>query len=87
MFSFCKRWKGKRWKGSCTCFLDKLFNKDWSECCQKHDEDYINLKDGDSTKPSDVKFLECLKKKTWKPVAYIMYGAVRLFGRKFKGEK
>ena len=81
MFSFCKRWKG-----SCTCFLDKLFNKDWSECCKQHDEDYINLKDGDSTKPSDVKFLECLKTKTWKPVAYVMYGAVRLFGRKFKGE-
>ena len=82
MFSFCKKWKG-----SCTCFLDKLFNKDWSECCKQHDEDYINLKDGDSTKPSDVKFLECLKKKTWKPVAYLMYAAVRLFGRKFKGEK
>ena len=58
MFSFCKRWKG-----SCTCFLDKLFNKDWSECCKQHDEDYINLKDCDSTKPSDEKFLECLKAK------------------------
>ena len=82
IFGFCKKWKG-----SCTCFLDKFFNKDWSECCKQHDEDYINLKDGDSTKPSDVKFLECLKKKTWKPVAYIMYGAVRLFGRKFKGDR
>ena len=82
MFSFCKRWKG-----SCTCFLDKLFNKDWSERCKQHDEDYINLKDGDSTKRSDVKFLACLKKKSWKPVAYLMYAAVRLFGRKFKGEK
>lgn len=40
----------------------------------------------DSTKPSDIKFLECLKTKTWKPLAYIMYGAVRVFGRKFKGE-
>ena len=46
-----------------------------------------SLKKGDSTKRSDVKFLACLKTKTWKPVAYVMYGAVRLFGRKFKGEK
>ena len=82
MFSFCKKWKG-----SCTCFLDKLFNKDWSECCKEHDDDYELLKKGDSTKPSDIKFLECLKKKTWKPVAYLMYGAVRLFGRKFKENK
>ena len=81
IFGFCKKWKG-----SCTCFLDKFFNKDWSECCKQHDEDYINLKDGDSTKQSDVKFLECLKKKTWLPLAYIMYGAVRVFGRKRKGE-
>ena len=82
MFSFCKNWKG-----SCSCFFDKLFNKDWSECCKKHDEDYINLEVNHSTKESDLKFLECLKKKTWKPVAYLMYAAVRLFGRKFKGEK
>ena len=82
MFSFCKKWKG-----SCTCFLDKFLNKDWSECCKQHDEDYINLKKGDSTKPSDEKFLECLKKKSWVPVAYLMYAAVRLFGRNFKGGK
>ena len=81
MFSFCKKWKG-----FCTCFFDKLFGKDWSECCKQHDEDYINLKENESTKPSDLKFLECLKKKSWKPVAYLMYGAVRIFGRKFKGE-
>lgn len=82
MFSFCKNWRG-----ACTCFFDKLFGKDWSECCKAHDSDYDSLKKGDSTKASDVKFLECLKTKAWKPVAYIMYGAVRLFGRKFKGEK
>ena len=81
MFKFCKKWNG-----SCTCFLDKLFNKDWSECCKQHDEDYNNLKDGDSTKPSDIEFLECLKKKSWKAVAYLMYTAVRVFGRKFKGK-
>ena len=80
MFSFCKKWKG-----SCACFFDKLFNKDWSECCKAHDDDYESLKDGDSTKPSDVKFLECLKKKSWLLVAYIMYVGVRLFGRNFKG--
>ena len=82
MFSFCKKWKG-----SCTCFFDRLFNKDWSECCDQHDEDYNNLKEGDSTKPSDVKFLDCMKKKSWKIVAYFVYGFVRVFGRKFKGEK
>lgn len=79
MFSFCKKWKV-----SCTCFFDKLFNKDWGECCKKHDEDYEALDKCDSTKPSDLKFLECLKQKTWVPLAYVMYGAVRVFGRKFK---
>ena len=81
MFSFCKKWKS-----SCSCFFDKLFNKDWGECCKKHDDDYELLDKGDSTKPSDLKFLECLKQKTWIPLAYIMYGAVRIFGRKFKGQ-
>ena len=77
----------KKWKGSCTCFLDKFLNKDWSECCKQHDDDYEILKDGDSTKPSDVKFLDCMKKKSWKIVAYFVYGFVRVFGRNFKGEK
>ena len=82
MFSFCKKWKG-----NCSCFFDKLFNKDWGGCCKKHDEDYELLDKGDSTKPSDLKFLECLKQKTWIPLAYLMYGAVRIFGRKFKGQE
>ena len=82
MFSFCKKWKG-----NCSCLFDKLFNKDWGECCKKHDEDYELLDKGDSTKPSDLKFLECLKQKTWIPLAYLMYGAVRIFGRKFKGQE
>ena len=81
MFSFCKKWKG-----SCTCFLDKLFNKDWSECCKNHDKDYDNLQVGESTKSADVRFLECLKTKAWKPLAYIMYAAVRVFGRKFRAD-
>jgi hypothetical protein len=68
----------------CTCFIDRLFNKDWSICCQKHDEDYYRLSTGKSTKDADIQFLECLKLHTWKPLAYIMYGAVRIFGRKFK---
>ena len=81
MFSFCKKWKG-----SCTCFFDKFLNKDWSECCKQHDEDYINLKENESTKESDLKFLACLKKKSWKILAYAMYCVVRVTGRKFKGE-
>ena len=76
----------KFFKEGCTCFPDKFLNKDWSECCKKHDEDYELLNKGDSTKPSDLKFLKCLKQKTWIPLAYIMYGAVRIFGRKFKGQ-
>ena len=43
MFSFCKRWKG-----SCTCFLDKLFNKDWSISL------VTTLEDLDSTKKVTV---------------------------------
>ena len=82
MFSFCKKWKS-----SCSCFFDKFLNKDWSECCKQHDDDYELLGKGDSTKPADLKFLECLKQKTWIPLAYIMYGAVRIFGRKFKGQE
>ena len=82
MFSVCKKWKG-----SCTCFLDKFLNKDWGKCCKQHDLDYEILKKGESTKPSDDDFLDCLKENTWKPVAYLMYGVVRIFGRKFKGEK
>ena len=68
----------------CTCFIDRLFSKDWSSCCEEHDNCYSKLKEGESTKECDVKFLKCLKKKTWKILAYIMYGVVRVFGRKFK---
>jgi len=80
MFKFCKNWKNH-----CSCFIDKLFGKDWSDCCKAHDEDYKLLKEGDSTKRSDLRFLSCLKKKAWKSLAYVMYGAVRIFGRNFKG--
>ena len=27
-------------------FFDKLFGKDWSECCKQHDEDYESFKKG-----------------------------------------
>jgi hypothetical protein len=81
MFGLCKKVKGH-----CSCFFDSLFGKDWGKCCKKHDEDYKKLKKGDSTKSADLNFLECLKSKTWKPLAYVMYGVVRVFGRKFKGE-
>ena len=73
-------------KNASTCFIDRCCGVDWTECAVKHDLDYESLKKGDSTKRSDVKFLACLKKKSWKSVAYLMYAAVRLFGRKFKGE-
>jgi len=76
--SFCER--GQK----CTCFIDKLWSKDWGVCCEQHDIDYASLPDGASTKSSDVRFLECLKNKTWKPLAFLMYGVVRVFGRKFK---
>ena len=71
-------------KNKCTCFIDRLFNKDWSQCCQKHDDDYSKLKKDQSTKRADLKFLSCLKNKTWKTLAYVMYAAVRIFGREFK---
>lgn len=69
-------------KDYCTGCFDRLFGKDWSECCKKHDEDYGLLIDKDrfSTKEQDLKFLKCLKEKTWLPLAYVMYGVVRLFG-------
>lgn len=70
----------------CTCFFDRLLNKDWSICCKQHDDDYEQLKKGDSTKDRDLKFLECLKQKTWEPLAYVMYSMVRIFGRWHKGE-
>jgi hypothetical protein len=49
MFSFCKKWKG-----SCSCFFDKFLNKDWSECCKKHDEDYELLGKASALPPSDI---------------------------------
>lgn len=80
MLGFCKRWRG-----DCTCFLDKLFNKNWSYCCKQHDLDYEKLKENESTKISDLRFFACLKKKSWKIFAYLMYLGVRAFGRNFKG--
>ena len=68
----------------CSCFIDKLGSKDWGSCCGDHDDCYELLKDGESTKRCDVKFLACLKKKAWKWLAYSMYTMVRVFGRNFK---
>lgn len=68
----------------CSCFVDRAFGKDWSSCCSNHDDCYDFLESGQSTKECDVEFLTCLKTKTWKWLAYSMYGMVRVFGRNFK---
>lgn len=81
MFSFCKNWKNH-----CSCFIDRFKNVDWSDCCKQHDEDYKKLKKDESTKRADLRLLSCVKKKACKSLAYVMYAAVRVFGRKFKGE-
>lgn len=75
----------KNWKNACSCFISKLFGKDWEICCKKHDDDYEKLKENESTKRADLRLLSCVKKKAWKCLAYLMYAGVRVFGRNFKG--
>lgn len=81
-FGFCKNWKNH-----CSCFIDRFGKKDWSQCCKDHDEDYSKLSDGASTKRADLRLFSCVKKRGCKTLAFLMYGAVRIFGRNFKGTK
>jgi len=63
-------------KNKCTCWFDRLFDKDWGECCAIHDRDYIYNIQNLTKKEADKKFYNCLKKHTWQWMAWIMYIAV-----------
>ena len=61
----------------CTLWLEKCCGNDWSDCCHRHDLDYVRQKI--SRKEADKKLLDCVKDKC-KVVAYIMYAGVRSAG-------
>ena len=63
-------------KNDCTCFIDRLFNKDWGKCCKRHDIGYISNFENKTKEAIDSEFYECLKLNTWKWLAWIMYIAV-----------
>ena len=60
----------------CSCFIDSLFNKNWSKCCSGHDDNYINNKYDMTKDEADDMFYTCLKNNTWKWLAWLMYMAV-----------
>ena len=62
----------------CTCFIDKIGKYYHGMCCQLHDYNYV--RQHISRKEADKRLLKCLKKNTYKPIAYSMYYAVRTFG-------
>jgi hypothetical protein len=71
------KWLNKKCnKNKCTCFFDKLFSKNWGECCSAHDTDYIYNPDNITKYEADDKLYECLKKHTWGWMAWIMWLAV-----------
>lgn len=65
-------------RSKCSCWFDSLFGKYWGDCCQEHDNDYIEQRTS-SKQEADLKLLECLKKKSWKPMAYLMHYGNKIF--------
>jgi hypothetical protein len=71
-------------RNHCTCFVDRFFGTYLGNCCKQHDKDYESTI---KRKTADKRFYVCLKKATYKPLAYLMYKAVRLFGKYFRKTK
>jgi hypothetical protein len=67
----------------CSCFVDTLFGKYHGDCCEQHDKDY-GKGSGLKRITADKRFYICLKKRTYKPIAYLMWLAVRKFGGRYK---
>ena len=69
--SWCER--GQK----CTCFIDRLFGKDWSICCEEHDINYMKNPHNLTKAQIDKDLFECLKNKSFYWNAVLMYGAIR----------
>jgi hypothetical protein len=68
-------------KNKCTCWFDNLWNWDWSECCEQHDNDIINgLTSG--WLEANNKLFKCVAKRC-KIMAILMYIGVTPMGAIF----
>ncbi|MCV6607093.1 MAG: hypothetical protein OIF32_02680 [Campylobacterales bacterium] len=60
----------------CSCFIDRMFKWDWSNCCEEHDKDYIQQRTA-TKEIADKKFYKCLVKKAPKWIAKLMYSTIK----------
>ena len=60
----------------CTCFIDKLLNKHWGACCRQYSSYYIYNFINLTKDEVDCRFYNCLKKRTWKRLAFLVYVTV-----------
>ena len=64
-------------KNHTTCFIDKCCGKDWTLCSKNHDDGYIYNTRNTTKEVIDDEFYDCLKRRTWKGLAWLMYSAVK----------
>lgn len=71
----------------CSCWFDGWFGKDWSSCCEEHDDDYTyEVPEKLDRKEADLLFRECLKMKgACFVMRWCMYYVVRIFGKGYNG--
>lgn len=66
------------WNSKCTCFVDSWFGTYIGECCAKHDAAYETQTN--SKEVADRELYECIKSRTNRVLASVMWGAVRIGG-------
>lgn len=75
----------------CTLWFDGLFGKSWADACQLHDDRYMTVMGKGMTRKECDLELKRNVAKTCKPMSYVMYVGVRLFGwyywNKFKNKR
>ena len=64
----------------CTGWFDGLFGKSWADACQLHDDRYMTVMGKGMTRKECDLELKRNVAKTCKPMSYVMYFGVRLFG-------
>jgi hypothetical protein len=71
-------------KNWCTLFPDRVGGKDIGEiCCQAHDGLYTLGGSASQRKRADDLLFECIRKTSGRPLAWIMWCGVRIFGSRF----
>ena len=61
-------------RNACTCWFDRFKEWDWSECCERHDNDYTNRNSHNKSKwKIDNELFECVREKTNFIFACIMW--------------